>query len=73
MMVLVKYYSVKKQQNLLGIHTMCYLCGILITNVLQMIDNLMVKQLCTRIHNDACQLLMVLKLRSAVLTYMDPE
>jgi len=46
-LVLVKYYSVKKQQNLSGIHTMCYLCGILITNVLQMIDNLMVKQLCT--------------------------
>ena len=43
-LVLVKYYSVKKQQNLSGIHTMCYLCGILI-NVLQMIDNLMVKQI----------------------------
>ena len=44
-LVLLKYYSVKKQQNLSGIHTMCYLCGILITNVLQIIDNCMVKQI----------------------------
>ena len=44
-LVLVKYYSVKKQQNLSGIHTVCYLCGILMTNVLQMIDNLTVKQI----------------------------
>ena len=44
-LVLMKYYSVKKQQNLSGIYTMCYLCGILITNVLQVIDNCMVKEI----------------------------
>ena len=44
-LVLVKCYSVKKQQNLSGIYTMCYLCGILITNVLQVIDNYMVKEI----------------------------
>ena len=43
-LVLVKYYSVKKQQNLSGIHNVL-LCGILIMNVLQMIDNCIVKQI----------------------------
>ena len=61
----------EKATNLSGIHTMCYLCVILITNVLQVIRQLYGKgNIATQIQNDACQLL---KLRSAVLTYMDPE